>query len=309
MVDTQPHTEPPSEANPACPPKAPNPCSDGMLEAKEKENLGDKSDFMLDLTSEDWDLDSATATSAVKLLIATVQALADFTGDVPPTPPISGPSTPSSFKVLDSQRSPPQSDPRFPLSPVSPVSPIAHNGHAIEAVSMPSPEAHRDEPISPAESATVQRAAISRRFFLKSVPPFSLSEYLMRIHHYCPHSPGVYLAAAAYVHRLCVSDMLVPATSKTIHRLCLAAIRVASKAFEDHKWSQDRVAKVGGVSRKELKSLEINLCFLLDFDLFLRVEDLKKRVFLLQQAARQGMTIKKRLSDGFRMRLPVREQG
>ena len=46
-----------------------------------------------------------------------------------------------------------------------------------------------------------------------------------------------------------------------------------------------------------------------DGPIFLRVEDLKKRVFLLQQAARQGMTVKKRLSDGFRMRLPVKEQG
>lgn len=292
-----------SEADLVMPPKAPNPCADGGLEAKEKELLADNNDAVLDVRNEDWDLSKATSMSAVKLLITAMQALSDFTGDIPPTPPISGPSTPS-LNAIDSRRSPSSSDPRFPTSPASPVSPIAHGGHAIAPVTMPSPEAHRDEPISPAESVAVQRLAISRRFFLKSVPPFSLSEYLMRIHQYCPHSPGVYLAAASYIHRLCVSDQLVPATSKTIHRLCLAAIRVASKVFEDHKWSQDRVAKVGGVSQKELKSLEINLCFLLDFDLFLRVDELKKRVFLLQQAARQGMSVKKRLSDGFRMRLP-----
>ncbi|GAM88325.1 hypothetical protein ANO11243_063580 [Dothideomycetidae sp. 11243] len=308
MADIQDDNTLAGEGDLTCPPKAPNPCSDNLLEEKEKEHLGDKGDTMLMISGEDWDLSSATAMSAVKLLITTVQALADFTGDIPPTPPISGPFTPA-VAAVDSQRPPLQSDARFPISPVSPVSPIANSGHPVIAVTMPSPEAHRDEPVSPSESMAVQQAAISRRFYLKSVPPFSLSEYLLRIHHYCPHSPGVYLAAAAYIHRLCVTDMLVPATSKTIHRLCLAAIRVASKAFEDHKWSQDRIAKVGGVSRKELKSLEINLCFLLDFDLFLRVEDLKKRVYLLQQAARQGMSIRKRLSEGFRMRLPVKDQG
>ena len=293
------------DACPSAPPK-PNPASDPALEAKERDES--KNEGILVIAGEDWELSTATAKSAVKLLMTTVQALADFTGDIPPTPPISGPSTPS-HKNVESEWTPPSSEPRRPLSPASPLSPMGTAGHPIATVPMPSPEAQRDEPVSPSEPQTVQQAAISRRFFLKSVPPFTLSEYLNRIHHFCPHSPGVYLAAAAYIHRLCVSDLLVPATSKTVHRLCLAAIRVASKVYEDHKWSQDRVAKVGGVSQKELQSLEINLCYLLGFDLFVTVEELKKRVFLLQQAAKQGMSVKKRLRDGFRMRLPIRAHG
>jgi len=105
-----------------------------------------------------------------------------------------------------------------------------------------------------------------------------------------------------------VAENIVPATSKTVHRLTLAAIRIASKALEDHKWSQDRIAKVGGVSQRELKSLEVNLCFLLDFELFVREDDLKRRIFLLQQAAKHGLGVKEKLSDGFKMRLPVRQK-
>ncbi|KAF4552965.1 PHO85 cyclin-7-like protein [Elsinoe fawcettii] len=289
-------------------PKAPNPCADVGLEAEEKAQGA--ADSMLVVSGEEWDFAEATATGAVKLLIASVSALAELTGDIPPTPPASRPTTPSD-KAFESRQDG-RSEPRMPLSPVSPVSPASNHGSAILPVAMPSPEAHRDEPIPPvevgadAEARAIQQMAISRRFFLKTVPPFTLSQYLLRLHQYCPHSPGVYLTAAAYVHRLCVTDMLVPATNKTIHRICLAAIRVASKALEDHKWSQERVAKVGGVSRKELKSLEVNLCFLLDFDLFVKEADLKRRVFLLQQAAKQGMSIAKRLSNGFRMRMPVR---
>jgi len=180
---------------------------------------------------------------------------------------------------------------------------------------MPSPEAHRDEPVVPPveadadkEAVSLQQAAISRRFYLKTVPPFSLSEYLLRLHQYCPHSAGVYLAAATYIHRLSVADLLVPATSKTVHRLTLTAIRVASKVLEDNKWSQDRISKLGGVSRKELQRLEISMCYLLNFELFTREEDMRRRTFLLQQAARQSMSVKRRLSDGFRMRLAMRSK-
>ncbi|EME79666.1 uncharacterized protein MYCFIDRAFT_23319, partial [Pseudocercospora fijiensis CIRAD86] len=115
---------------------------------------------------------------------------------------------------------------------------------------------------------TLQHAAIARRFFSKVAPPFTLHDYLTRFHHWCPHSSGVYLGAVAYIHQLCVSDLMVPATSRTIHRLALAAIRVSAKALEDNKWAQERIAKVGGLSNNQLMNLEVTLCFLLDFELF-----------------------------------------
>ncbi|PNS16256.1 hypothetical protein CAC42_6363 [Sphaceloma murrayae] len=278
----------PSASGCATCPKAPDPCADTGLAAQEKdmrEEAGQDSAFVVE--DDNWDLNSASAMGSVRMLITAVEALAEATGNVPPTPPASRPTTPSSERRYETTRRPVETN--LPMSPMSPMSPSSSHGHPITPVCMPSPEAHRDEPLpevgNNAESIAIQQMAISRRFFLKVVPPFTLSQYLLRIHTYCPHSPGVYLTAASYIHRLCVTELLVPATSRTIHRLCLAAIRIASKALEDHKWSQDRFAKVGGISRKELKSLEINLCFLLDFDLFVREAELKRRVFLLQKVS------------------------
>lgn len=265
------------------------------------------------LQDQSWDVTSVSPLSALHMFIGAVQALADATGEVPPTPPISRPPTPKAASLGDahSHLSPPERSPS--PSPMSPISPLnTTTTQTLPPINLPSPEAHRNEPIpavevgADAEAVSIQRAAISRRFFVKTAPPFSLSDYLLRLHQYCPHSSGVYLAAAGYVHRLCVAEVLVPATAKTIHRLSLASIRVASKALEDNKWKQDRVSKVGGVSRRELLSMEVNLCYLLDFELFVTAEELATRMFLLQQAATQSQRVRKRLSDGFQMRLPTR---
>jgi hypothetical protein len=73
-----------------------------------------------------------------------------------------------------------------------------------------------------------------------------------------------------------------------VHRLSLAAIRIAAKALEDNKWSQQRVAQVGGVSPTQLLNLEVALCFLLDFELGVDAEGLAKSMFGLQMAGRSG---------------------
>ncbi|KAK3067273.1 hypothetical protein LTR53_015948 [Teratosphaeriaceae sp. CCFEE 6253] len=209
-------------------------------------------------------------------------------GDVPPTPPVSRPTTPN-MSALRRTSSP----------------------EATCSMVIGSPEAHPAEPITvqvgaDAEETTLQRIAIARRFFSKTAPAFTVAQYLQRLHHFCPHSPGVYLTAAAYCHRLCVADLMVPATNRTVHRLSLAAIRVASKAIEDNKWTQERIAKVGGVSRTQLMSLEVTLCFLLDFELGVNESMLAEGMFLLQQAGRHGMTSQGMLNDGFDLRLPAR---
>jgi len=227
------------------------------------------------------------------MLVNALETIAEATGDVPPTPPISRPTTP----VQGSQR-------RAAASRLAPMGteepPVLHIG---------SPEAHMHEPITePAGAFTytpaIQHAAIARRFFSKVAPSFSLADYLNRLHHWCPHSPAVYLAAAAYIYTLCAADHLVPATSRTIHRLSLAAIRVGAKVLEDNKWAQERVAKVGGVSTAQLMSLEVTLCFLLDFDLFVDREILARKMYLLQQVAKQGYSSGMTRRGPFHLRPP-----
>lgn len=277
------------------PPPPPEPSADASATAASFDPaFNQRSDEPLLLESEQWDITSISALGALRMLIDALQTLADAMGDVPPTPPASRPTTPKRGSVVEGMT------PR-------PPSPEASGSMAIG-----SPEAHPHEPITievgaQAEDVVLQRIAIARRFFSKVAPPFSISEYLLRMHHWCPHSPGVYLTAAVYCHRLCAVDLMVPATNRTIHRLALASIRVAAKALEDNKWTQDRISKVGGVGRTQLMNLEVTLCFLLDFELGVDAAMLARGMFLLQQAARQGLRTR-RLSRDFRLRLPLKKK-
>ncbi|KAK3625906.1 hypothetical protein LTR56_020121 [Elasticomyces elasticus] len=247
------------------------------------------SDTALQLDGPQWDITTISGFAALQMLVKAMQDLADTMGDVPPTPPVSRPTTPKSDSMLRRTSSPEDTC----------------------AMVIGSPEAHPHEPITvdigaDAEATTLQRIAIARRFFSKTAPAFTLAQYLQRLHHFCPHSPGVYLTAAVYCHRLCVTDLMVPATNRTVHRLTLAAIRVASKAVEDNKWTQERIAKVGGVSRTQLMNLEVTLCFLLDFELGVTDTVLAERMFLLQQAGKQGLSTRGKLNNGFNLSLPSR---
>ncbi|KAL1311481.1 hypothetical protein AAFC00_004422 [Neodothiora populina] len=294
-------------------PRAPDPSHDTKLRPQDVTTGQSKqTDEPLMLESGVWDIASISANSALMMLVHVVQSLSVITGEVPPTPPITRPPTPKPpTSVPDGLEAGPVASSLS--SPESPVSPSATPTHSFPSCLIGSPEAQRDEPMptieevaahAHADAMTIQYAAIARRFFLKSAPPFSLSDYLQRLHKYCPHSPGVYLTAAAWIHRVCVTETLVPATARTVHRLCLATIRVASKTLEDNKWPQERVAKVGGIALHELARIEISLCFLLDFNLFVRAEELQARMWQLQQTTRQGLSLRKGLNEGFKMRLP-----
>ncbi|KAK1069190.1 hypothetical protein LTR74_004997 [Friedmanniomyces endolithicus] len=234
------------------PPPPPEPRANDTTEAVDSA-YSQKSDQPLRLDSAQWDITAISGLAALQMLVEALQDLADAMGDVPPTPPVSRPTTPKTYIDSNGLRR-------------------TSSSEATCSMVIGSPEAHPHEPITvavgaDAEETTLQRIAIARRFFSKTAPAFTIAQYLQRLHTFCPHSPGVYLTAAVYCHRLCVADLMVPATNRTIHRLSLAAIRVASKAVEDNKWTQDRISKVGGVSKKQLMNLEVTLCFLLDFDL------------------------------------------
>lgn len=123
----------------------------------------------------------------------------------------------------------------------------------------------------------LQCLAMASTFRSKTPPPISLTDYLQRIHKYCPMSTAVYLAAASYIQRvtggLWESEdpriTYVQITPHSVHRLVLAALRVAMKAFEDHNWKHSRFAGVGGVPNTGLTKLEVAMCYLLEFNLFI----------------------------------------
>ncbi|POS73345.1 cyclin-dependent protein kinase complex component [Diaporthe helianthi] len=135
----------------------------------------------------------------------------------------------------------------------------------------PPPPASTPEPYvvigANSQPLNMQHNAITRKFYSKQPPPIGISDYLLRIHRFCPMSTAVYLATSLYIHRLAVDERAVAVTKRNAHRLLLAGLRVAMKALEDLSYPHAKVAKVGGVSEVELARLEISFCFLCGFEL------------------------------------------
>jgi hypothetical protein len=233
------------------PPAPPNPNADDKAAAFDArfEHLSDET---ISLDDASWDITALSALGTLRTLQLALDALAEISTDMPSTPPTSRPATPTLDKSASDNKT-------------------AASTHITADVNT---------------RPTLERMALTRRFFSKRPPPFSISSYGTRHHMWCPHSPGVYLTAAYYIYRLCVVEKVLPLTNRTVHRLFLASTRIAAKVLEDKLWSQSRVAQVGGVSPTQLLNLEITLCCLLDFELGVDAEKLAKGMFGLQLAGR-----------------------
>ncbi|MCJ1299010.1 hypothetical protein MMC08_001801 [Hypocenomyce scalaris] len=253
------------------------------------------------------DIFDLSPVAALKMLCGTIEALVRITGDIPPTPPISQPTTPN-LQVMQTEK---QNVARHKAD-WGMGQPRLHrdsdgaevvDGVPLKKTPIGTPEAADSEPLpiigSNMEPLNIQHGAITRKFYSKKPPPIPLEEYLLRVHRYCPMSTAVYLATSLYIHKLAVIERIIPVTGRNVHRLLLAALRVAMKALEDLSYPHRRFAKVGGVSESELGRLEVSFCFLTNFELKVNKE------MLLRQATamRDGKSLYG-LPAGFQPKLP-----
>jgi hypothetical protein len=289
------------------PPSPPNPSADkGVLPEISSPNRNAPSPP----AEADWDPFVMSPETAMKMLSRSVTALARATGEVLPTPPVVRPMPRIDGKENTSGSGRPKTSSR----PATPVSADDMKAPSFLSVELGSPEACEHEPNvggpndvgANSEAVHLQQVAIARKFFSKRPPAISLEDYLLRLQRYCPMSTAVYLAAGVYIHKVAVEERLVPVTSRTAHRLVLAALRVAMKALEDLRYPQARFAGVGGVAEAELKTLEINLCYLTDFDLQVDGEVLYRKTLALQGAADHILAVRSKLPSTFEPRLPLR---
>ncbi|KAL2150560.1 hypothetical protein VTH82DRAFT_7123 [Thermothelomyces myriococcoides] len=158
----------------------------------------------------------------------------------------------------------PSSDPPGPQQPSQPLAPYIIVGENSQPLNQ-------------------QHSAITRKFYCRVPPPISITDYLLRVHRFCPMSTGVYLATSLYIHRLAVLERAIVVTKRNAHRLLLAGLRVAMKALEDLSYPHKRFARVGGVSERELARLEISFCFLTGFELAVNVHLLSQHWELLRR--------------------------
>ncbi|KAF2271466.1 uncharacterized protein EI97DRAFT_387842 [Westerdykella ornata] len=286
------------------PPSAPNPAGDaGVLPEFRSLSLQDAPSPPAD--ENELDVMTMERETAMKLVQRAVLALANATGDVPATPPLSRPATPSS-----SRENLPALMRGHRRTASRPATPIPADREPHQRVELDPAEASHDEPTITegdigygAQPEHIQRANMARKFFSKTVPRISLEDYMNRIQQYCPLSTGVWLAAGSYILRLCVLDKAVPLTHRTMHRLVLAALVTAMKALEDHRWPQARFAGVGGVDQHALSRLELCVEFLLSFDLqIFSPQQMTGNTIALQKAA-QAATMSAKLPSSFNLRI------
>lgn len=248
----------------------------------------------------DLDIFALTPVAALKMLCRSIDSLVQYTGDVPPTPPLGSTDTSATHKTPLGSRSRNASKENIAF--------LAPQKAEVPETAIGSPEAHHNEPIhiigAHAEPVYIQQGAIARKFYSKRPPPISTEAYLMRMHRYCPMSTAVYLATSLYITRLAVVERIIPVTSRNVHRLLLAGLRVAMKALEDLSYPHSRFAKVGGVSEVELGRLEITFCFLTNFELKVNAEMLQEEALSL----REGVVVVRELPASFDLRLPQGEK-
>ncbi|KAF8252855.1 cyclin-domain-containing protein [Wilcoxina mikolae CBS 423.85] len=218
------------------------------------------------LRGKDGDIFHLTPSAALTLLARYVELLVSMTGDLLPTPPPSNPNTPSG--TYTERRN---SEGGYYFGP-----PNCQNVDGIRIRSpMTSPACEVRFDCREASKVihhggvddTTHYGTIARKFWSKSAPEIPIEDYLFRIQRFCPLSTAVYLAASYYLHRLAISDQILPLTRLNVHRLLLAALRIAAKTLEDLSYPHTRFAKVGGLSDLELSKLEVSFCFLMDFEL------------------------------------------
>mmetsp|Transcript_90899 Transcript_90899/g.294123 ORF Transcript_90899/g.294123 Transcript_90899/m.294123 type:complete len:205 (+) Transcript_90899:245-859(+) len=115
-------------------------------------------------------------------------------------------------------------------------------------------------------------------FDSSTIPPITISKYLMRLSATFRCSDATFIAALIIVDRLLEYDGgRLPLTMRNVHRVFLASLVVAVKYHEDLVYSNSHYAKAGGVHLREVNRLERVLLVALDFDL--RVEPEQFRLY------------------------------
>jgi len=110
------------------------------------------------------------------------------------------------------------------------------------------------------------------RFHAMQAPVVTINHYLKRIATYSQCSEECFVLALIYIDRLIRKKETFLVNSLNVHRLIITSIMVAAKFFDDHYFNNAYFGKVGGVSCKEINSLESEFLFMLNFNLFVETK-------------------------------------
>ncbi|KAL8229695.1 hypothetical protein R6Q57_014595 [Mikania cordata] len=110
-----------------------------------------------------------------------------------------------------------------------------------------------------------------RVFDCNETPDMTIQSYLERIFKYTRAGPSVYVIAYVYIDRFCSVLPEFQITRRNVHRLLITSIMVSSKYVEDINYRNSYFARVGGITTKEINTLELEFLFLMNFRMHVNV--------------------------------------
>ncbi|KAI9476683.1 cyclin-domain-containing protein [Coemansia mojavensis] len=143
--------------------------------------------------------------------------------------------------------------------------------------------AHMAELIDAVAAANHQAlGAISKDitpFHSRTVPSIPIHDYLERVAKFVCLENDSLLAVLVYLDRITRAQLHRPALAPSpynIHRMAITAITIAHKFNSDIFFNNARYSKVGGVPLAELNQLELEMLFLIKFDLKVDTAELQQ---------------------------------
>ena len=112
-------------------------------------------------------------------------------------------------------------------------------------------------------------------FSANSVPSISIIEYLKRIQTYANLEKNTLISCLIFIDRFCELSKTT-LTYYNIHRILFVSILISIKYNEDRYYENVYYAKIAGISCKELKTIEYDFLDIIDFDLFISVDEYLK---------------------------------
>ncbi|CEI65243.1 hypothetical protein FVEN_g6325 [Fusarium venenatum] len=182
---------------------------------------------------------------------------------VSPTKRRSSPAPIESQATVASSSSPQTSKRPKPDTPPSKVLPDRYEFCAIE--DMVELVAHMlSELITTNDAIRISNGGLTR-FHSRTPPGISVRDYLHRLARHATLTPPLLLAMVYYIDRLCAMYQEFTINTLTVHRFLITAATVAAKGLSDSFWNNTTYARVGGVRVAELKLLELEFLYRVDW--------------------------------------------
>ena len=105
------------------------------------------------------------------------------------------------------------------------------------------------------------------------VPEINLGAYLERIAQYSEMEVSEFIVGMLYLRRIRELHPHFPCSHRSIHRTILTLLLVTTKMYRDCPLSNEFYAVVGGISMSELARLERCILELLEYRLFVSVDE------------------------------------